>query len=59
MPKGTDIQSNLIIGAFTPSPRRGEGSGEGARRSRVFSGVEAPHPVGGGGTTTDPPGAVG
>jgi hypothetical protein len=48
MPKRTDIKSILIIGAgpFTPSPRRGEGLGEGARRSGLTSNAEPPHPVG-------------
>ena len=46
MPKRTDISSILIIGAgLAPSPRRGEGWGEGVRRLGVISNALRPHPT--------------
>ena len=46
MPCRTDISSILIIGAaVAPSPRRGEGWGEGALTRRVITGAAPPHPA--------------
>src|SRR4051812_45779880 len=46
MPRRTDISSILIIGArLAPSPRRGEGWGEGARRRRLTTDAVHPHPT--------------
>ena len=46
MPRRTDISSILIAGAgLAPSPRWGEGWGEGARTRRLSAGAEPPHPA--------------
>src|SRR5687767_10888747 len=46
MPRRTDISSSLVTGAgLTPSPRRGEGWGEGVRNQSATAGVRPPHPA--------------